>query len=129
MIFIPPKGENMEKLSRIQKRNNLNEVFRLGEVGPGGAHHTYDVRTVGTDDRVCLIEFQKGPRVSAESKNGVLDSDLLEIVRDRLTAFQEGEFACRENEKALVHIIDALLWMNKRVEDRAERGVLGTTSK
>ena len=29
----------------------------------------------------------------------------------------------------LTHIEEALMWMNKRVEDRAERGVLGTNAK
>jgi hypothetical protein len=53
----------------------------------------------------------------------------LEIVRDRLQGFQSGEFACRENAIALTHLEECLLWMNKRVEDRAERGVLGTSNK
>jgi hypothetical protein len=60
---------------------------------------------------------------------GVLDVDLLEIVRDRLKAFQTGDYATRENACAITHIEEALMWMNKRVEDRAERGVLGTTGR
>lgn len=60
---------------------------------------------------------------------GVLDTDLLEIVRDRLNDFQNGKFATRENAVALTHIEEALLWMNKRVEDRIERNVLGTNNK
>ena len=63
------------------------------------------------------------------SIGGVLDVDLLEIVRDRLKCFQSGEFATRENACALTHIEEALMWMNKRKEDRAERGVLGTYQK
>ena len=30
---------------------------------------------------------------------------------------------------ALTHIEEALLWMNKRADDRAERNVLGTMEK
>jgi hypothetical protein len=41
----------------------------------------------------------------------------------------EGNFSCIENENALRHIEEALLWMNKRVEDRIERNVLGTNNK
>ena len=63
------------------------------------------------------------------SIHGLLDTDLLEIVRDRLQGFQSGEFACRENAIALTHLEECLLWMNKRVEDRAERGVFGTSNK
>lgn len=124
----------MEKLSTIQKRNNLNEVFRVGDVGPGGAHHDYLVVLNGTgagDSLAKAVElcFQKGARKDVSARHGVLDSDLLEIVRDRLTAFQAGEFACRENACALTHIEEALMWMNRRAEDRAERNVLGTYNK
>lgn len=33
----------MEKLSTIQKRENLNVVYPYGEPGPGGAYHDYDI--------------------------------------------------------------------------------------
>lgn len=121
----------MEKLSTIQKRENLNEVYRLGEEGPGGAYHTYGVFLTGTEDPGVgmLVEFQKGPRKDPDARHGVLDSDLLEIVRDRLKAFQAGPYATRENACALTHIEEALMWMNRRVEDRIERNVLGTMEK
>lgn len=122
-----------EQLSTIQKRNNLNKVYRYGEPGPGGAYHEYDVYRADDDlengNPVIVIQFQKGPRNDPDSQHGVLDGDLLEIVRDRLRAFQAGTFACRENACALTHIEEALMWMNKRAEDRAERGVLGTMQK
>lgn len=124
----------MEILSTIQKRNKLNDVCRMGEEGPGGAYHTYGVVVKGndvktTEDFVHLIEFQKGPRNDENSRHGVLDEDLLEIVRDRLKSFQKGPYSTRENACALTHIEEALMWLNKRTEDRAERGVLGTYEK
>lgn len=123
----------MEKLSTIQKRDNLNDVYRIGEPGPGGAYHDYGIYAAGDDPRATVglraICFQKGPRKDPEARHGVLDEDLLEIVRDRLRAFQAGEFSCRENACALTHIEEALMWLNKRKEDRAERGVLGTYQK
>ena len=133
----------MEKLNTIQKRNKLNDVYRYGEPGPGGAYHEYDIYPAGCDPLTMLgevdadnvvvalacIEFQKGPRNDPQSRHGVLDTDLLEIVRDRLSAFQKGPYATRENDMALMHIESALLWMNKRTEDRAERNVLGTMEK
>ena len=123
-----------EKLSTVQKANKLNEVYRVGEPGPGGAYHDYVVvMPFGSKDNEKSfnvgISFQKGPRNVPSSRHGVLDQDLLEIVRDRLRAFQSGEFACRENALALTHIEEALMWMNLRAEDRAERGVLGTYNK
>lgn len=122
----------MEQLSTIQKRGKLNTVCRKGEKGPGGGYHDYII-CLGTEpkDEVVLlpIKFQKGPRNDENSRHGVLDEDLLEIVRDRIKAFQEGPYATRENACALTHIEEALLWLNKRTEDRAERGVLGTYEK
>lgn len=122
-----------QKLSTIQKRNNLNAVYRDGEPGPGGAYHEYDVYRADDDPEngnpLIVIQFQKGPRNNPASQHGVLDGDLLEIVRDRLRAFQAGPFATRENACALTHIEEALMWMSKRAEDRTERGVLGTYNK
>lgn len=114
------------KLNTIQKRENLNTVYAVDEAGVGGANHEY---LVMVDDEPIEIAFQNGPRNDPNSIHGVLDTDLLEIVRDRLKGFQSGEFACRENALALTHIEEALMWMNRRVEDRIERNVLGTTNK
>ena len=122
----------MLKISTIQKRENLNNVVALGEKGPGGAYHDYAISSNEPGDglaRIAVIEFQKGARKDPTARHGVLDCDLLEIVRDRLKCFQEGEFKTRENACALTHIEEALMWMNKRVEDRAERNVLGTYNK
>lgn len=133
----------MKKLNPIQKLENLNDVFALDEPGPGGAHHLYEVVKLNTG-RICeedntfrtrpenmllTVQMQEGPRKDPNSTHGVLDTDLLEIVRDRLKSFQSGPYACRENACALTHIEEALMWMNKRVEDRITRGVLGTYEK
>ena len=41
---------NMEKLSTIQKRENLNAVYPYGEPGPGGAYHDYDIYPANMSD-------------------------------------------------------------------------------
>ena len=124
------KRSYMEKLSTIQKRENLNDVFICDEAGNGGANHKYSISSADDPaDVYAVIQFQNGARKLPESIHGVLDTDLLEIVRHRLQAFQKGQFATRENAVALTHIEEALLWMNKRVEDRIERNVLGTNNK
>lgn len=122
------------KLITIQKDHNLNEVYAVDEPGAGNANHEYLVILPTDKPDVGLavpveIAFQHGPRNEPNSIPGVLDTDLLEIVRDRLKGFQSGDFACRENACALTHIEEALMWMNKRVTDRAQRGVLGTNEK
>ena len=123
-----------QKLDTIQQRENLNHVYRFGKPGPGGACHDYLVYRAepNPDDHPCLlacIEFQKGPRNGYNARHGVLDSDLLEIVRDRLRAFCSGEMTDPYTERALSHVEAALHHLNQRVEDRIARGVLGTMEK
>lgn len=126
----------MEKISTIQKRNNLNMIYRADEPGAGGAYHRYVIdrveRPSGKSNETATltsIQFQHGARNEEGSIDGVLDTDLLEIVRDRLKDFSRGEYSTRENALALTHVEEALLWLNKRTEERAERGVLGTNQR
>lgn len=122
----------MEKLSTIQKREKLNTVYAFDEKGNGGANHVYNIEWDADNNGYIStqkITFQNGARKEKGSIHGILDQDLLEIVRHRLQGFQNGEFATRENAIALTHIEEALLWINKRVEDRIERNVLGTNNK
>lgn len=113
-----------KKLNRIQKNNNLNEVFVMDKANIiNNGHHFYSIhmRTIGID-----LLFQDGPRNVEGSTRGILDTDLLEIVRHRLQSFQDGPYATRENAMALTHLEETLLWLNKRVEDRVEKTTLGT---
>ena len=118
----------MIKLATIQKRENLNAVFVTDEKGNGGAHHNYLIDLQDGNKQVP-IDFQNGARKLEDSVSGVIDTDLLEIVRHRLQCFQKGEFATRENAIALTKIEEALMWLNRRVEDRIERNILGTNKK
>ena len=128
----------MEKLNTIQKREKLNDVYALDEKGNGGANHRYVIQKdelvdIATSKHeittLATIQFQNGARKEENSIHGVIDTDLLEIVRHRLQCFQAGPYASRENACALTHIEEALMWLNKRVEDRIERNVLGTNNK
>lgn len=129
--------DHTKELSTIQKREKLNKVFSLDDEGAGGAHHTYAVvPCIDETDKerelwneCIMIHFQHGPRNDVNSTHGVLDSDLLEVVRDRLKSFQAGPYATEYNAQALVHVEEALMWLNRRVEDRIERNVLGTMEK
>ena len=112
----------MRKLNTIQKREKLNDVYAVDEKGSGNANHQYKIDVKGTD---VYIMFQNGPRNEEGSISGVIDTDLLEIVRDRLIGFQSGLFASMENAHALTCIEEALMWLNRRVEDRIERNALG----
>ena len=97
------------------------------EPGPGGASHRYDA-TIGGEP-VAMIQFQKGPRNVEGSAAGVVESVLRAIVADRMRAFNEGDYRCRENALVLTKVEEAMHWLKHRADERAKRGVLGTYSK
>lgn len=119
----------MRKLDTIQKKFLLNHAYATDNPDHSGANHFYTV--LDSEDKLIMgyIRFQQGTRSRVEPANGLRDDDLLEIVRDRLRGFQAGPFPCEENEKALKSIEEALGWLKKRTDSRAERGVLGQEVK
>ena len=125
----------MGELNTIQKREKLNTVYVVDEEDiVTGANHEYQIWNNYYDNEekpelLAKINFQNGARQEKGSTRGIIDTDLLEIVRHRLEGFQSGKFYSRENQMALMHIEEALLWLNIRVEDRIERNVLGTNKK
>ena len=118
----------MRKLETIQTRENLNEVWSVDEPNEahGNACHQYEIYDNDNGNTLVHIQFQDGARKDLEAIQGVLDGDLLEIVRDRMSSFQKGKFSSDYNARALYHIEEALKALNDRVEDRIAREVLGT---
>ena len=109
------------------KVNGLNESLRIDvsdEPGAGNACHVYDITNCGSGVH-CHIEFQNGP-IGESGVNGVSNEALLAVVEDRLTGFQSGQYACHENQMALNHLQEAMMWLQKRTLDRVRRGVEGT---
>lgn len=114
----------MKKISE----NGLNSVFVNDEVKFNG-HHDYEIRRNDTNEVLLKIHYQEGARKDPNSIPGILDLDLLHIVRDRIQTFQKGEFACRENALVLTKVEEAIMWSEARVKDRERRAVLGTYNK
>ena len=123
--------ETVKKINyRIQRQDNLNDIYVEDIAGPGNGRHKYYITKKDDPEGILLeIQYQSGARKDPQAIPGILDQDLLEIVRHRLQNFQAGEYSTRENACALTHIEEALMWMSKRANDRAERGVLGTMNK
>lgn len=55
--------------------------------------------------------------------------DLIFITIDRLEDFQNSDFKCKENEKALQHLYEAIFWLNARTKKRKDEGKYGTYVK
>lgn len=106
--------------------NGLNVVYVKDEVKFNG-HHEYEVCRKDTGEILLKVQYQEGARLDPNSIPGILD--LMYMIRDRIQTFQKGEFACRENALVLTKIEEAIMWAEKRVKDREERGVLGTYNK
>lgn len=118
------------------KVNGLNEALQievLDQPGQGGACHDYlitlNAGTTAPGATNCWrINFQNGP-IKEAGYNGISQEALLAIVIDRLRSFQAGQYACKENQVALLDCENALMWLQKRTRDRMARGVEGTNQK
>lgn len=73
------------------------------------------------------IQFQEGTRKEM-GNNGLLVEEALSQCVDKLNQYQ-SEVPCRENAIAITHIETAILWLEKRTQDRVSRGVEGTKEK
>lgn len=67
----------------------------------------------------------KDPKTGAWERNGYTPEELLQLARLRLMIF-EDTVPCPENRAAITSIEQALVSLDKRRKDRAERGSLGT---
>jgi hypothetical protein len=111
------------------------------EPGQGGANHAYAIYgfhsqsnasagplPFGKDETCLPILFQNGP-IKEFGVNGVTQEALVAIVIDRLRSFQQGPFACPENEAALHYFAQGLAILQFRTKARIQRGVEGTHQK
>ena len=79
-----------------------------------------------------LIEWQNGPLgqgISRLAPNGAFVETVISAIVQRIEFYQtasNGKFKCRENALAVTKLEEALLWLNKRTQDREERKVEGT---
>jgi len=74
------------------------------------------------------IAWQKGPVSSAVQRNGAFLEDVLIACLDELEFHQQGPFANEYNAKAIQTLTDTIKTLQARIQDRNERGVLGTNS-
>ena len=91
------------------------------------APHHFTVSNINTDEVVAKVDFQEGP-IKEVGINGVSNEDLLLMVVTRLEGFQNSEYKCEENQKALESILDAVDHLRSRTNKRVERGVEGTST-
>lgn len=107
---------------------NRDHVFvKTGDLrASDNAHHKYVVEVIIPQLTVerCELNFQNGG-LKEVGPNGITDQALLAVVLDRLRSFNDGPYRCRENSMMITKIEEALMWGEKRGNDRARRGVEG----
>lgn len=122
----------MRELNIGSKR--FTKVTVIDEKGTGNANHKYKIENIDfnpldvENGTFAYVNFQNGA-IKENGVNGCHNEDLIAIVIDRLDGFQSGDFACKENEEALIKLLEASMWLNKRTQDRINRGVEGRTVK
>lgn len=66
---------------------------------------------------------------SAPRQEGVFTETLLQVCKQYLEGVNVGALSSRETSMAITKIDEALMWLNKRAEDRKLREVQGTYQK
>lgn len=95
---------------------------------------TFTVGESGLEESgVLTIDLVRGSKVEDENilpkQDGVLTEQLLWIAQNYLTEVNVGEMRTRESSVAITKIQEALMWLNKRAEDRKARQVQNTYNK
>ncbi len=93
---------------------------------------TFKVTDVGIEDgEGATVTFCKGNKqdISALRQEGVFSETLLQTVKHYLETVNVGELASRETSTAITKIDEALMWLQKRADDRILREVQGTYQK
>lgn len=87
---------------------------------PTGGH------VVGTGMK---IDWQEGPLGRGENRiepNGAFVETVIVAAKQRLVFYQDSKFNCIANAMAITKLDEALMWCNRRTQDRDERDVEGT---
>lgn len=81
-----------------------------------------------------MIQFiEKAPKEEGSTElitlnDGTTNEEVIEVLLDRMNYLQ-SKFPCRENAIAITKLDEALLWLNKRTQDRIKRNVEGKQLK
>lgn len=95
-----------------------------GDTLPAGHRYFVGMSQNDGNDRLCVIDFQRGP-VPSNGINGLTNEALLAVLIHRTTIL-DGLYPCKENAQAIAHMSLALAAFESRTAKRIARGVEGT---
>lgn len=94
--------------------------------------HRYEMDNFLADAVPEIINFYR-MSLDGDKTPGTTNEEVIRVLIHRLTFLNEkwmdGKFRCRENSLAITKLEEALMWLNKRTEDRLARKVEGTHGK
>ena len=95
------------------------------------AGHTYELSNFEKkDEKGQVLQFihkepiEEGSIELKTISDGTTNEEVLEALINRMN-FLNGKFPCRENSIVITHLETALLWLEKRTNDRIKRNVEG----
>lgn len=97
----------------------VNAIHQLAD-GTDVVGHSYQVVS---GSKITYIDFQRGGVVD-NGVNGLTNESLLSILIDRMNHLN-GKFHCKENDRAIQHLEEALVNLEVRSARRIVRGVEG----
>ena len=95
------------------------------------AGHTYELSNFEKkDEKGQTLQFihkepkQEGSTELETISDGTTNEEVLEVLIDRME-FLQKKFPCKENACCITHLQEALMWLEKRTNDRIKRNVEG----
>ena len=92
----------------------------------------YRITSQGVEDAGDIeIYFCKGNKDdnNVPRQEGLFTETLIQVAKQYLESVNVGEMATRETSMVITKLDEALMWINKRSEDRKLRGVQATYQK
>ena len=97
--------------------------------------HTYELLNFeNKNEKGQVLQFihkepiEEGATELKTVSDGTTNEEVLEALINRMN-FLDGKFPCRENSIVITHLETALLWLEKRTNDRIKRDVEGKNEK
>lgn len=122
--------QQINKLNN-NKMKNPKEVITVIE-GTRYELPVYEVTNEGIVDSIpAHIQFCKGNKEddTVPRCSGLFTESLIQVSKVFLESVNKGELASRETSMAITKLDEALMWLQKRTDDRKLRGVLQTYKK
>lgn len=114
-------------MKKIYETTHNTVVYAVDEPSENcNANHEFLILEEGNQKRTLQhIKMQNGA-ILPNGLNGIFMEHLIAICINMLNGFQTSKYKCRENAIAITKLEEALLWLNKRTNERIARGVEGT---